>query len=183
MKKYTSKVLNTNPEPFHVTWWIKQPPCKKQQCKWKNISNPHTSLWKKSVTFTFVVAGTSISALCSVLAIEKKGGKKQSCHSTVFNVTTTFQLSPCREAGRELAVQTLPHPYLGINVTYHMWLQQVWYTTQQPFYEAHKATHWLCVTFVFRISFVVVTLSWLVSFYVNHRKSNHHLSDAEWRLK
>lgn len=89
---------------------------KKQQCEWKNISNPHTSLWKKSVTFTFVVVETSISALCSVFASEKKGGKRQ----TVFTVTTTFQLSPCQEVGGELAGQTLPHLYLGINVTCHV---------------------------------------------------------------
>lgn len=51
--------------------------------EWKNISNPHTSRWKKSVTFTFVVAGTSISALCSVLAIKSKKEKKSKIKLTV----------------------------------------------------------------------------------------------------
>lgn len=62
-----------------------------RKCEWK-ISSPHTSLWKKSVTFTFVVTGTSISALCSVLAAE--GGKVQLsvngvyCHISSVTLTT-----------------------------------------------------------------------------------------------
>lgn len=44
---------------------------KSSKCKWclSKISSPHTSRWNKSVTFTLVAAGTSISAFFSVLAI------------------------------------------------------------------------------------------------------------------
>lgn len=65
---------------------------KKQQCEWKDISNPHTSLWKKSATFTFVVVGTSISALCSVLAFEGNKGDviwhiDAYCHFHISSIT------------------------------------------------------------------------------------------------
>lgn len=97
---------------------------KKHQRKWKNISNPHTSLWKKSATFTFVVVGTAISAFCSVLAFQ--GGKKTKrsfytsvlcCHFHISSITWWGE-------GRVLAVSTLPQPWEQTSVI--MWFQRVW---------------------------------------------------------
>lgn len=98
---FKKRTLSLKHKPRAISYHLMNKPTivKKQKCEWKNISNPHTSLWKKSVTFTFVVAGTSISALCSVLADGRKG-KQQGCQLDVFTVTTTFQLSPCAGLGR-----------------------------------------------------------------------------------
>lgn len=183
---FKKRTLSLKHKPRAISYHLMNKPTivKKQKCEWKNISNPHTSLWKKSVTFTFVVAGTSISALCSVLADGRKRKTTRLsvgcvyCHdyiSTValcgagqvlnrVNITSSVPgnechiTSDCSRCGtHNTAASNKPFPKRQCSQSNTLALRDIW---------------------VIGDVFVVVTLSWLVSFYANHRKNRCNLSDA-----
>lgn len=79
--QYSMQVGLANVRLMHATTQIlkKQQHCYAVNRTWdlcgktsRKISCPHTSRWNKSLTFTLVELGTSISAFCSVLAAQGK---------------------------------------------------------------------------------------------------------------
>lgn len=104
---------------------------KKQQCEWKDISNPHTSLWKKSLTFTFVEAGTSISALCSVLA----GERKSKDNEVIYNVYRHFTSAALQGGALDVSSVNITSPKFRDNhrLSKAIKQQQALKTTQKLF--------------------------------------------------
>lgn len=126
---FKKRTLSLKHKPRAISYHLMNKPTivKKQKCEWKNISNPHTSLWKKSVTFTFVVAGTSISALCSVLA---DGRKKENNKAVSWMCLLSRLHFNCRPVRGWAGAQQSKHYFICTWkwMSHLIWLQQVWYT-------------------------------------------------------